>query len=470
MHSIPFLIVGGGPTGIGAAFRLREQGVRDWLLLEREDEAGGLASSVIDEHGFTWDLGGHVQFSHYESFDRYMDQALGADGWHHHQRESWVWISNRFVPYPFQNNLHRLPPEQRWKCVNGLMEVTQKKSIAETDKPAHFEDWILKTFGPGIAEVFLLPYNFKVWAHPPSTMGAKWVGERVAVPPLERVLKAVCLEQDDVSWGPNNMFRFPKRGGTGAVWRALADQLPQERLRLGTTVAHIDAKRHLAYLDDDSQIEYGHLISTIPVDILTRMLEIPELIRAAAKLPYSATHIVGVGLKGKPPAHLTTKCWMYFPEHDCPFYRVTVFSNYSPNNVPDPANQWSLMAEVAESEHKPVDHDRCVREVLEGMINTRLIERLDHVVSTWCRRLDHGYPTPGLLRDESLAVLLPSLEKHGIFSRGRFGAWKYEVSNQDHSFAQGREVVDRILDRCDNEAGPEPTLNRPDWVNARRNT
>ena len=34
---------------------------------------------------------------------------LGTDGWLYHDRESWVWIAGRFVPYPFQLNLHRLP-------------------------------------------------------------------------------------------------------------------------------------------------------------------------------------------------------------------------------------------------------------------------------------------------------------------------------------------------------------------------
>ena len=153
------LIIGAGPTGLGAALRLQENRKTDWLLVDREKEAGGLSCSVKDAHGFTWDMGGHVQFSHYESFDRYMDRALGADGWLHHERESWVWIADRFVPYPFQNNLHRLPPEMRWKCVQGLLTVaSQPKGV----KLAHFQDWIDKTFGAGLADVFLNPYNFKV--------------------------------------------------------------------------------------------------------------------------------------------------------------------------------------------------------------------------------------------------------------------------------------------------------------------
>ncbi len=76
-----FVIIGAGPTGIGAALRLLELGQTDFRPIEAAPTPGGLASSVVDEHGFTWDLGGHVQFSHYEKFDAYMQMAFGDDGW-----------------------------------------------------------------------------------------------------------------------------------------------------------------------------------------------------------------------------------------------------------------------------------------------------------------------------------------------------------------------------------------------------
>src|SRR5437588_12945856 len=100
------LILGAGPTGLGAAWRLHELGHADWLLLERAPYAGGLAASFTDDAGFTWDVGGHVQFSHYPYFDAQMDSIMGSE-WEEHERESWIWIRNRFVPYPFQNNIRR---------------------------------------------------------------------------------------------------------------------------------------------------------------------------------------------------------------------------------------------------------------------------------------------------------------------------------------------------------------------------
>ena len=125
---VQHLIIGAGPTGLGAAWRLQQRGIRDWALLEGGRVAGGLAQSVVDDHGFTWDLGGHVQFSHYEMFDQLMDDLLGTDGWLYHDRESWVWIAGRFVPYPFQLNLHRLPESERAACLRGLDEAAMAAS------------------------------------------------------------------------------------------------------------------------------------------------------------------------------------------------------------------------------------------------------------------------------------------------------------------------------------------------------
>jgi hypothetical protein len=175
--------------------------------------------------------------------------------------------------------------------------------------------------------------------------------------------------------------------------------------------------------------------------------------------------VIGIALHGCAPADLGSKCWIYFPEANCPFYRVTHFSHYSPHNVPDISRHWSLMAEVSESVHKPVDAARVSALTVDGLVNTGLIANRGQVHHTWHRRLSRGYPTPSGRRDRALKTIMPALQARNIYSRGRFGAWKYEVSNQDHSFAQGRECVDYLL-----TGAPETTLLHPEIVNARRST
>ncbi|MBX7246335.1 MAG: FAD-dependent oxidoreductase [Candidatus Sumerlaeaceae bacterium] len=453
------LIIGAGPTGLGAAWRLEELGHANWLLLEKGGVAGGLAGSVTDDKGFTWDMGGHVQFSHYQYFDDLMDTLLGADGWLHHERESWVWIRDRFVPYPFQMNIRLLPRDEMKECVAGLVRLYKNPPAG---KPANFGEWVDATFGAGLARVFMRPYNFKVWAYPLEMMNATWVGERVATVDLERVLNNIFDERDEVSWGPNNTFRFPKFGGTGSIWRECARRLPAEKLRYGAEVVRIDTATKKVHLADGSSESYDHLLNTMPLDKFLRQTELTDLQPLGDKLLHSSTHIFGIGLRGKPSAEVQKKCWMYFPEDNCPFYRVTVFSNYSPNNVPDISEYWSLMAEVSESPQKsvPATPEARLEEVIQGMLNTRLIASRADIASTWQIRLEHGYPTPSCERDAVIYDVLPKLDRLGIASRGRFGAWRYEVSNQDHSVLQGVEWVNSLL-----KGEKEMTLWHPDVVN-----
>lgn len=452
------VIVGAGPTGLGAAWRLHQLDHPDWELWEQAPVVGGLSRSVTDEHGFTWDLGGHVQFSHYGTFDRVMHQALGPDGWLHHERESWVRICGTWVPYPFQYNIHRLPPQQMLRCLQGLLRVARQGRPA--DRFEHFEHLIRGCLGDGIAELFMLPYNEKTWAWPPAELDTGWIGERVALPDLERVVESIVFDKDHLAWGPNHTFQFPKHGGTGGIWRAVARALPQERLHLERRVTSIDPQRRRVTDDRGRQAPYDALLSSMPLTELTRMAGLDGLARTAARLRHSSVHVVGLGLKGAPGPALRRKCWIYFPEEDCPFYRVTVFSNYSPHNVPDAQAYWSLMAEVSQSPVRPVDASTLAEAVIQGALNTGLIDRRQQVHHTWHRKIEHGYPTPALGRDDLLREVLPALEQLNIYSRGRFGAWRYEVANQDHSFMQGVEAVNRLV-----VGAPELTLWFPEVVN-----
>ena len=122
------------------------------------------------------------------------------------------------------------------------------------------------------------------------------------------------------------------------------------------------------------------------------------------------------------------------------------------------------MLEVSESSLKPVDTPNILRDCIRGLINTEMLKPTDEIVSTYHRRFDHGYPTPSLEREGVLKQLLPKLEAKSIYSRGRFGSWRYEVGNQDHSFMLGVEAVDHIVN-----GATELTLNYPDFVNSRHN-
>ena len=437
------LIVGAGPTGLAAAYRLRELGYTNFSLLEARYKVGGLASSERSPNNFIYDIGGHVLFSHYEYFDRLFDRLMG-DEYQELLRESWVWMFDRFLPYPFQNNIKYLPKEVVLECLLGLIEA-QKQPI-DKSRFENFEELIHGVFGAGIAKHFMMPYNFKVWACPPRLMNKEWIGERVATPPIERVLGNVVLDRADVSWGPNATFKYPRYGGTGELFERMRPFV-EDQLRLCASVAGVDVERKEVAFGDGHRESFDILLSTMPLDKLVASLSgpVPDCVRTqAARLRHSGSYIVGVGIRQPSPS---TKCWMYFPESNCPFYRLTYLSNYSPDVVPDPATHYSILAEISHSEHKPVNRATVVEETIQGLVNTQMITEEDRrdIVDAFLIERDYTYPTPSLERDGALAVVQPWLESQQIYSRGRFGAWRYEVGNMDHSVAQGVEWVNRVL-------------------------
>src|SRR4051812_39754003 len=400
------VIIGAGPTGLAAGYRLQELGYDDWVILEANDYVGGLATSFTDDAGFTYDIGGHVMFSHYQYYDDLVDKLMGGD-FTELEREAWVWTEDRFIPYPFQNNIRDLEPQTVYECVSGLIEAQRENRPYE-----NFKQWVDAVFGEGIAKHFMIPYNFKVWATPAELMNYIWIGERVSVVDADSILRNVILGEDNVSWGPNNTFRYPLRGGTGFLYDGLRTYV-EDHLELETPVASVDPVEKVVTTTDGRRFPYDVLLSTMPLNKLIPAMEhVPDPVRQAVDgLHWSGSHIVGVGIDRPAEA---TKNWIYFPEPDVPFYRVTYLSNYSPHITPKP-DQTLFLTETSRSGHKPEPAENIVDRVIDGLIATTLMEEDDRsrIATTWLCSPEMSYPVPSVTRDQALGTLQPWLRSQG---------------------------------------------------------
>lgn len=443
------LILGAGPCGLGAAYHLHKLGYTNWQLYERNNYVGGLSASFEDDKGFTWDIGGHVLFSHYDYFDEAVAEILG-DAYYEHQRESWIRILQTWVPYPFQNNVRYLPDDILQECIEGLRNLS-----GSPGKANNFREWMDTVFGSGIVKYFMEPYNRKVWGTPLELMSKDWIAERVSMVDLARIERNIAEQRNDLNWGPNNTFKFPKHGGTGTIYKGIA-RIFGDKIHLNHEMASIDLARKEVNFCNGRIEPYDILINTTPLDLLVKSSTgLPDLVRDAAdSLVHNSGIVVGLGFDGHRD---DTKCWIYFPESDSPFYRVTNFHNYSRYNVPNGAiaRYFSLMCETTYSTYKPLNKVTVVDETVQGLLNSGMISGVEKecITSRYLIDIPYSYPVPTLSRNKALETILPYLETEGIYSRGRFGAWKYEVGNMDHSFMQGVEVDERIL-----KQGDEPTL------------
>jgi hypothetical protein len=174
-------------------------------------------------------------------------------------------------------------------------------------------------------------------------------------------------------------------------------------------------------------------------------------------------NIIGLGMRGAVPRALVGVHWVYFPEEAYPFYRCTALSNFSPRMVPRPFEQWQMLCEVSESKYRRVEggQEAAVELTVAGLLRAKLVLDRADIQTQWFRRYEYGYPVPYLDRDRHMHAANERLMALGIWSRGRFGSWKYEVANQDHSCMLGHDAVDAVL-----FGAPEDIFYDPNKVNS----
>ncbi|HYX19614.1 MAG TPA: FAD-dependent oxidoreductase [Thermoanaerobaculia bacterium] len=441
------VILGAGPTGLGAAYRLRERGENDFEIFERSGQVGGLATSFTDPKGWTWDVSGHIIFSGYKYFNDFLGKVLG-DRIRWIDRESWIKFEDKYVRYPFQNHLSSLPEQAMLECLIGLVE---SQTIDKDRAFRNFEEWVLAKFGAGVAKHFMNPYNFKVWATPLKEMGYYWIAERVSVVDWRKAIQTTLLPQN-TDWGPNAKFGYPLHGGTLGLWKGVVPFLGDDKVRYHKRAVSIDEeKREIAFSDGTTR-SYDRLLSTMPLDgLVARLCHAPEKVRAATeKLLFNRLFSVGVGLRRPSPSD---KNWIYFPNPKTPFYRMTYLSNYSPEIVPggDTSKYFSVLTETSYSKFKPLPEGDFGKAVVDGLLAEGILQPSDVslIETIFLIHAGHSYPIPSVERNPALETIHAYLEPRGIFSRGRFGSWKYEIGNQDHSLMQGVELVDRWIDGTD---------------------
>lgn len=432
MH-VTYCIIGAGPTGLAAGYGLSRLGEDDFLILERDSRIGGHAAGAKDTAGFVWDYSPLPLSGRYKTFTRILDDLLGHDA-PQVFREAWIRAGGAWVPFPFQRNLRYLPSFQRLECVLGLLP-----GQSEEAPPQNLGQWFLQAFGPGISELFLAPHAQKQWGVPLNELAWEWARERIVPAELARVLETIFLEKDDTGHGPHAQFRTPAFGGTAELFRRMAKRL-RERILIGQDVVRIDSVAKTVHVRGAEPMTYDHLLSTMP---LTRLVgEVldgpPEPVRRAASgLRHTSALAVGLGVRG---GRRGTAHWMYFPQDNCPFHRVTHLHNFASTRTPGHEDR-ALLAEVAWCGAAPAAPEALISDVLAGLENVSLLPAgsRESVISQWHTLREYAAPLPDLGRDAALRTVQPYLETLGICSRGLFGGWRHETGDLEQCVMQGIE-------------------------------
>jgi protoporphyrinogen oxidase len=427
------LILGAGLAGLSAAAILPKE---ETLVLEREVEVGGLCRSrqVGD---FTFDCTGHLLHLKDPGI-RELIHSLLPRSFASVTRQSLIYSKGVYTGYPFQANTYGLPREVIRECVVGFVEALLKRGESEEKPARNFQEWVLSTFGEGVARHFLFPYNEKLYRVDLQEMECGWVSWSIPRPSLDEVVRG-SLGMEVKGLGYNPQFLYPRRGGIHAIPRALQTRCGE--IRLGARVRSVDLISRRVRLESGEEIGYERLLSTLPLDSLLKMLDpLPEASLGKARGRLRAVRVVNINL-GVDRAGILPGHWVYFPEAQFPFYRVGSPTNYSSGVAPEGCS--SLYVEVARRRDEPLDEAVLMEEVLESLRRAKILRRGDRILAREVLVLDPAYVIYDHFRQQALPSILRILERYSVISTGRFGAWEY--GSMESALKQGRDAAQRLL-------------------------
>ena len=349
MRSVKVLIVGAGPCGLGAALEMMESGAGgagDFLIVDAGAQPGGWASSRTTAEGFTFDFGGHVLFphKHYARFAELLKRL--PIGWASSVPERGVQMDGRFLPYPAQRNLQRLPMAKLARAIASVLlhRARVARDGAGTSRAGEPEGnlgaYLMGHFGSYITSILMGPLNRKQWAHAPEQLTDVWVKHRsgsttrnVADMDLGRAVRNLLLGRDDPGWTPETKVTYPEQGGSGAIWTAVASSIPAEKMLLGTRIVSVSLEAKTAILSTGETVKWEQMVSTMPLDLLLRSLEgRPKLTAKAGGLVKARSRLFGFGVRGVLPARYAGLHSCQVTDADVPFWRLNFPTTVSRGN------------------------------------------------------------------------------------------------------------------------------------------
>ena len=415
------IVIGAGPAGLGAALALGDSAI----VLESRETAGGLCGTLTLD-GAIFDLGGHSFHTPHPAIRHLVFDALEME---EQNRDAWCWLNGEWVRYPFQQHFSELADsDSRHACQIGL------DAAGGSQDAANFDEYLDRRFGRGITELFMRPYNRKLWGADLTRLDTDWVAERVAAP--AGTVESNMLESRRRSPIPKDaVIAYPAKGGYGEIFQALARRVADIRFR--QSVTSIDPRTSTLRTANGETASWRRIISTLPLPALLRLIpNVPTAISSAAsELEAVPITLVMLVLDGP---YETLRQRIYCPDENIIGHKIVLNHNSSRwlRTLPRHGVQVEL------SEFNPFSSSTDVRSlvnaVVAGLLRMGVIPSPDYVRRTKVLRIPFGYPVQTRSRGNIVALAQHWLSEHRIYTAGRFGEWAY--INSDEALYRGHCV------------------------------
>jgi protoporphyrinogen oxidase len=411
------IVIGAGPAGLGAALALGNSAI----VLESRDTVAGLCGTLTLD-GAIFDLGGHSFSTPHPAIRRLVFDALEME---EQNRDAWCWLNGEWTHYPFQQHFSELAdPDSRHACQIGL------ESAGGWHDAANFDEYLDRRFGRGITELFMRPYNRKLWGADLTRLDTEWVAERVAAP-VGSAESSISKNGRRLPLSKQAVIAYPAKGGYGEIFQALARGVAD--LRFGQSVTSIDPRTLTLRTATGETASWRRIISTLPLPVLLRLIRnVPAAISSAVSaLEALPINLVMLVLDGR---HETLHQRIYCADENICGHKIVL--NHNSSRWLRALPRHGVQVELSEfSPFGRTDVRALVNAVVADLLRMGVIASPDHVRRTKVLRIPFGYPVQTHSRRNIVALAQHWLSEHRIYTVGRFGEWAY--INSDEALYRG---------------------------------
>jgi protoporphyrinogen oxidase len=440
MSKQDIVILGGGPAGLAAGWKLAEQGHKI-TVLEWESQIGG-QSKTVRRGDWRFDLGGHRFFTKYTDVKQEVEGLIGEDKLLT-SRKSVIRLNNQWIQYPLEmaDLLSRMNPLVTMRAGVDYMLATARAKVRGYSDTS-FEDWVVSRFGRTLYDIYFGMYTEKLWGVHPSEISADWAAQRISLINLWDVFKRLLGQGDETPRTYLTEFIYPK-WGIGTIPDLMAERIKARGGQILTNskvhkLGLVDGRVTTVHFTEEGaprSINCDAVISTIPVTDLIEALGMKsaaEDLNLVQNMRFRALRFLNLTLDF--PA-VSDNTWIYIPEAKYLFMRVQEPRNWSPYLAPE--GKTSMILELACDRGDAMwheDDDVLYRKCLPQVVELGLLKpgQTDKVLDYFSTYMTHAYPIYdlGYKRKIEAAMRICDPVKN-LVTVGRQGLFRY--NNMDHS-------------------------------------
>lgn len=413
------LIIGGGISGLTLAYYLKD----DYLILEKESEAGGYCRTIKNPE-YVWDFAGHFYHFKTEEMKKLFLSLIEEDQIITRRKVTKIFYDNLLVDYPFQMNIHQLNKQDFIDCLYDLYFKEEK------DTYDNFLDMLYGKFGKGIVEKFLKPYNEKLYATDLTSLDTNAMGRFFPYADLDAIVRNF-KHANNASY--NDTFLYLKQG-TQYFIDKLYGEVDQSKVRLNTVVTSVDTVNKIATTNTGETIHYENLVNTVPLNKFLGIID-GDYSKTIAEMSYNKVLVLNLGFDKKSPNY-TDEHWIYFPDKSLNFYRIGFYDNILGTD------KLNVYVEIGYTKDAEVDVDTQIKLTLEGMKRVGIIDESTNLVDKSIVIMDPAYVHISEKTEATLDQVKAELLAKQIHTTGRYGKWTY--CSMEDCMVWAKEIYEQI--------------------------